>query len=285
MSFLEDAFTRYHPTPTLDGHTPHDHLGLHGAGVVVVNALSTWLEVESRRDGVCHRQRYERGVPTGRLEIVGPAGRPGTTVRFLPDPSVFPSTWIDSEPLARRLRELAALFPSLTLSLLDRRRHVFHSPAGIGALLPKAPRGCSTLRTLELGEHVDGIRVDAVLAWRNDDAPPVVESYANVERTSEGGTHVAGLLEGLALGLLDVEPDWPGLTPTWARTIVTTGLAAVVRVTLADPSFAGPTRDKLDTREVGKVVSQVVRKAFVAAFRGEEAMRGRWRRGRRRGRG
>ncbi|MGQ9474418.1 MAG: ATP-binding protein, partial [Candidatus Caldatribacteriaceae bacterium] len=95
--------------------------GLHGVGVSVVNALSEWLEVEVFSQGKVYRQRYERGKPITDLEIVGEAVTTGTTVRFKPDPAIFPDTEFRFDMTARRLKELAYLNKGLALSLVDER--------------------------------------------------------------------------------------------------------------------------------------------------------------------
>lgn len=260
----EVALTRAHATPTFDGHAPHEHVGLRGLGMFPVNALSAWLTLEVFRDGAHHTQRYERGFAVSRPERVGDATRTGTRIAFQPDPLIFPDPWLDPGVIAARLRELAWLVPGVTLSFQDRREHLFHEPRGLGAGLTRMRPGPAPAGgPLFIDETIGKIRVEAALTWLP--LPwSTVESYANIERTTSGGTHVSGLLEGLAAGLRDALPDWSKRPKKDVTQAVERGLHAIVCVRLQDPSFGEPTKSRLVNPEAATAVSAAVRAAFAA---------------------
>lgn len=256
LPFAQLALTSIHDTPTLDGHAPHEHLGPHGAGLVAVNALSSWLLLEIFRDGRHFRQRYERGIPCTVAQDVEPTNRTGTRITFLPDPAIFSDPWINAGTVATRLRELACLVPSLTFSFADHRRQRFQEPRGLRSLLERTryPRE-SILSVLTVNEVLDGISVEAAMEWRQDRWSSI-ESYANIQRTTDGGTHVRGLLNGLARGLRSADAQRCGKrTLRELRETVSRGLHAIVCVRLRDPTFGAPTRSKLMTPSVEMAVS------------------------------
>ncbi|MFN0053026.1 MAG: ATP-binding protein [Planctomycetales bacterium] len=260
--FAEVALTQFHATPTFDGHTPHEHVDLHGVGLFPVNALSSRLTLDVFRDGVHHQQRFERGKAVSGLESLGPTFRTGTRVMFQPDPLIFTDPWYNAGIIAARLRELACLLPGLTFTFDDRREHVFHEPRGLRALLERTRSGFVPVAgTLLVDQTIGKIRVEAAIEW----LPcrwSTVESYANIERTTEGGTHVEGLVDGLARALRDVVAGWKEKTRKSTTEAVRRGLHAIVCVRLNDPHYGGPSRNCLGTPEAKTAVSTAVRTAF-----------------------
>ncbi|MDI1479310.1 ATP-binding protein [Polyangium sp. y55x31] len=276
VPFVQKALTSWHGTPTFDGHAPHEHVGGHGVGMFAVNALSSWLELEIFREGTHYRQRYERGVPCGPLEAVESTHRTGTTITFLPDPTIFSDPWFNAGTITARLQELAYLVPSLKLSFADHRKHEFHEPRGLRAFVERTRHpGMPIPGTLTVEERVGEILVEAAMNWRDGPwSSSSIDSYANIERTTDGGTHVQGLLTGLALGLRDVEGSRVRKRPLkQLRGIVSRGLHAVVCVRLRDPTFDAPTKSRLMTSAVAKAVSGVVRRAFVAELQNNLELR------------
>src|SRR5690606_38199536 len=133
---VEVALTMLHAGGKFDKDSYKVSGGLHGVGVSVVNALSEWLEVEVRRDGKIHRQRYSRGEKQTELEVVGKTKETGTTVSFKPDPQIFTELRFNFDTLANRLRELAFLNGGLKITLTDEREstprtEVYHYKGGI----------------------------------------------------------------------------------------------------------------------------------------------------------
>jgi DNA gyrase subunit B len=231
------VLTEYHQTGTSDGHSPHAHVGLLGAGIVVVNTLSEWLEVEIRRDGGVWKQRYERGEPVTRLEGHASSEGTGTWVRFRPDAEIFDSIEFSYEQIRKRLLELSALSRGLQIDLRDERRRQTHLQARtLGDLLQRRTPALARL-------EVKTLDVDIVVEWNKWRNPPCIKSFVNLQETRGGGSHVEGLLAGLkdALG--------PGCE---------SGLEAVIHVILREAQFANPTRDKLDAPEVRRRVCELV---------------------------
>jgi DNA gyrase subunit B len=265
VPFAQRAMTELHAGPTLDGHAPHEHLGLYGAGLCVVAALSERLTLDVFRDGRHYSQDYFRGAPVASLSDIGPSDRRGTRLGFLPDPLVFGNLPIMADVIAARLHELACLFPRLSFRFRDLRDRHFHSPDGLLALLRALLLG----RGESLGDDpfhcedvVEGVRVEVIADWCGERAC-IIESFANVLRTTEGGTHVAGLLSGLTKGAMDAMPDVAsGRSAGAMEVVVSTGLRALVCVRLDDPCYAAPTRDRLSSPRVAEAVSACVASSF-----------------------
>lgn len=260
IPYLQRVLTEIHHTPTRDGHAPHEHLvrgGLHGVGLCPVNALSQWLTIDSHRDGAHHRQTYVCGVPTDPLQDLGPSDRRGTRIHFLPDPGIF-GGWLDSGPIARRLRELVFLLPGLRLGFVDQREHRFCARHGIADLVDERLAGRASTTMFRLQTTAAAIHIDVAAVWTERRGS--IDSYANVHRTS-GGSHVKGLLQGLVHGLARALAP-AGHSMADLRQVIEAGLIAVVQVRLADPTFGAPTRDLLSTPAVGTVMSVAVAEAF-----------------------
>ncbi|WP_437617068.1 ATP-binding protein [Sorangium sp. So ce834] len=270
--FAEVALTRFHTTPTFDGHAPHEHVGRWGVGLFVANALSSRLTLDVRRDGFHHTQRFERGFAVSRLEKVGPSTRTGTGVSLQPDPAIFSDPWFNAGAIAARLREIAWLLPTLRLTFQDRREHVFCEPCGLAVFLERTRRMLVPVgNALFVDQLVGEIRVEAAVEW----LPcrwSTVESYANIERTTDGGTHVQGLVEGLAEALRDAVPAWKARPKKKATEAVRRGLHAIVCVRLHDPTFDAPTKTRLITPEAKRAVSSAVRAAFAAVVQSDPSL-------------
>lgn len=269
--FAEVALTEFHDRPTFDGHAPHEHIGRRGVGLFPLNALSSRLILDVFADGFHHAQRFERGFAVSRVEKVGPTTRTGTRISLLPDSTIFSDTWFNAGTISSRLRELACLLPALTFTFQDRREHVFCEPRGLAAFLERTRRGLTPIGgTLVVDQLVSQIRVEIAVEW----LPcrwPMVESYANIERTTEGGTHVQGLKDGLAAALRD---RLPGLDDQKLSEAVGRGLHAIVCVRLQDPNYGGPTRDRLVTPEARSAVSSAARAAFAKFVRSNALLLG-----------
>lgn len=263
VPFPERAFTTLHASPMLDGHAPHEHLVAHSVGLAPVCALSSWLELEVFQGGRRYWQRFERGKPVSSCEDGGFADRTGTIVAFAPDPQIFTDVWINPGPILARIRELSCLLPKLTFAFRDHREHVFHEPRGLQALLDaRAPSHLSPGPTFSATGKVGAILVEVAARWDSLHRASI-ESYANLGRTTEGGSHVDGALRGLADGLKKAAPGpCERLRPDSLETAVKHGLVAIVRVRLDDPAFAGPTRERLATPEATRAVQQCVADAF-----------------------
>lgn len=283
QSFLELACTRWHDSPTLDGHAPHAHVGLRGLGLCPVNALSSRFVVETARDGEVFRLSCAHGVPIAPapgasvLERRGPTARRGTTVTVTPDRDVMPVTRLDGDLVAGRLRELSALAPGLTTSFRDERTHVVTCPGGMQDLARAVARrnGCGEPGVvLSARADADGVTADIAVAFgleaaywaRAGTLPsstsglPVVLGFVNWER-SPTGDHVKGLMAGL-----DDAVRAHCKRERCAPRRVHAELIALVAVTLPEPTFDSRTRTNLVSPAAQRVVRKVTREMLAAAL-------------------
>lgn len=266
---LVRALTELHDAPTKDGHPVHVHLAAHGLGLSVVHALSDRIEVATSWEG----RRWV--VSGGAGQLAGPpreeglASEAGTTILFRPDPALFPNAALDAASLTLRLREVAALCPGLTIRFSDERILEFHREEGLISLLgvPSslpaercfhiAPwRPAVPLSGRALGE---GMSVDVRLQWALD-GEPRVRSFVNLAETPGGGSHVGGLQRGLrtlARVLALEEPE--EVARALGQYVV-----AVVSVFHFKPTFAGPTRDRLESPEIEPLVAGAVEACLLA---------------------
>ncbi len=265
VSFAEKALTSFHAGPTLDGHAPHEHIGTRGVGLFAVCALSAWLALEVCRDGRRYGQRFERGLAVSKLREIDVTDTTGTRIVFAPDPEIFPVTWLDTTPVLARLKEMSYLFPRLTLSFKDRREHRFHAPDGLVSYVQASKMSCGDeplAETFVCASSADSIIVEAAAVWGTSPGTSL-ESFANVMRTTDGGTHVDGLLRGLVSGTRQALPHvCRGLRRKHIERVLKCGLNAVVCVRLHDPEYGRPTRDRLSSPHVSAVVDHCIAGPF-----------------------
>jgi len=272
VSGVELILTRLHAGGKFDQDSYRFAGGLHGVGVSVVNALSSWLEVEVRRDGKVHRQRFEHGNAVSQLEVVGSVGKrnTGTRVHFLPDPDYFDSPRVAVARLRHLLRAKAVLCSGLKV-VLDVEGDAdaggsWHYENGLESYLVTALADAQTVPEepyLFAAEGNDEA-VDWALQWVVDGSEPVAESYVNLIPTPQGGTHVNGLRSGLIEALKefcefrDLLPRGVKLTgdDLWAQ------CAYVLSAKLAEPQFSGQTKEKLSSRQSAVFISGVAKDAF-----------------------
>ena len=243
--------------------------GLHGVGASVVNALSTWLEVEVRRDGRCWKQRFEYGKATGDLYDAGPADESGTTVTFAADPAIFETTLYDYETLLTRLREQAFLNAGVRITFTDRRgeepvSESMRYEGGIKSFVDyiHKRRGVEVLHDeiIYISGEQNGQMAEVALQY-NDTYNELVLSFANNIHTPEGGTHEAGFKAALTRALNDyarknaiLKDSDKNLTGDDVRE----GLTVVISVKLTDAQFEGQTKAKLGNTEIRSLVDGIV---------------------------
>jgi DNA gyrase subunit B len=241
--------------------------GLHGVGVSVVNALSTWLSVEVKRDGKIYHQRYQRGVPEADLEVIGETEETGTKITFKPDPEIFTETTeFDFNILQNRLRELAFLNGGVKIILKDLRGEeekevVFQFEGGIRSFVEHLNRNREVLNQPPVyiqGER-DSILIEIALQY-NDSFTSNIYSYANNIHTHEGGTHEAGFKSALTRVINDyarrnnlLKDNDSNLTGDDVRE----GLTAIISVKIMDPQFEGQTKTKLGNSEARSATEQL----------------------------
>ena len=242
--------------------------GLHGVGVSVVNALSERLVAEVRRDGKIHRQEFERGEPTGDMEIVGKMAKDdavGTTITFLPDSEIFEELDVDAATITQRLRETAFLTRGLYIKLVDERADgktvEFHYEGGIRDFVSYINEAKDAIHKHIVyfeGDTEQGA-VEVAMQW-NSSYQESVFTFANNINTVEGGTHLSGFRSALTrtlnakaqeLKLLKEKESLDGED-------VREGLAAVVSVKLRNPQFEGQTKTKLGNPGVEGLVQTTV---------------------------
>ena len=243
--------------------------GLHGVGASVVNALSTWLEVEVHRDGRCWKQRFEHGKATGDLADVGPAAESGTSVTFAADPAIFETTLYDYDTLLTRLREQAFLNAGVRITFSDLRgaEPVSESMCYEGGIKSFVDyihkrRGVEVLHDeiIYIAGEQNGQMAEVALQY-NDTYNDLVLSFANNIHTPEGGTHEAGFKAALTRALNDyarknaiLKENDKNLTGDDVRE----GLTAVISVKLTDAQFEGQTKAKLGNTEIRSLVDGIV---------------------------
>jgi DNA gyrase subunit B len=240
--------------------------GLHGVGVSVVNALSSWMRVETARDGSVWTQEYERGKPKAAVKKLGPQGtRRGTTTAFLADAEMFETTDYSFELISERLRESAYLTKSVWITFIDERidrERSFYFEGGLRSFVRHMNRNKEVLHTkpIYVERREGGTAVEVALQY-NDSYTENVLAFANNINTVDGGTHVTGFRAALTSSLND-----------WARRAavlkesdtnlsgddVREGLTAVISVKLTDPQFEGQTKAKLGNAEVKGQVQTAV---------------------------
>ncbi|MEC0301621.1 DNA topoisomerase (ATP-hydrolyzing) subunit B [Terribacillus saccharophilus] len=245
--------------------------GLHGVGASVVNALSTQLDVMVHRDGKIHEQSFQRGIPTGDLQVTGESDRTGTITHFKPDPEIFTETTeYNKETLLVRIRELAFLNKGLAISLEDRREEnpepvTFHYEGGIRSYVEHLNRSKEVLHEPFYAENTDSeITVEVALQY-NDGYTSSIYSFANNIHTYEGGTHEAGFKSGLTRVINDYARKnnmFKEADPNLSGDDVREGLTAIISIKHPDPQFEGQTKTKLGNSEARQVTDAAFTELF-----------------------
>jgi len=267
LSALETVMTMLHAGAKFGAGSYRVSSGLHGVGASVVNALSSWLRIEVRRDGQRYSQEYHHGVPQGEVKVEGEADGSGTTVTFQPDEEVFGKLNYDFDLLAQRCRELAYLVPKLDINLRDERTDqeaTFYFEGGIASLVHYLNKNKEVLhsRAVYMQKEVEGTEIEVALQY-NEGYSELVLTFANCVNTADGGSHLTGFRSALTRVLNDYihkaaknnhKNDETNLTGEDVRG----GLTAVVSVKLDEPQFEGQVKAKLGNPEVRGQVESVV---------------------------
>jgi len=265
ISALETVMTTLHAGAKFGGHTYQVSGGLHGVGASVVNALSSWVRVNVRRDDKLYQQEYRQGIPQGELEVVGEASGTGTTTSFCADEEIFGSARYDFSTLNGRLREMAYLNKGLEICIRDERtdsEKTFYFEDGIIGFVRHLNRNRAVRhpRPIYLSKMVNSTIVEAALQY-NDGFSESTFSFANCVNTVDGGTHLTGFRSALTRVLNDyakknrfLKEDEPNLTGDDVRE----GLTAIISVKLAEPQFEGQTKGKLGNLEIKSIVEGAV---------------------------
>jgi len=265
VSALETVMTTLHAGAKFGGKSYQVSGGLHGVGASVVNALSSWLCVNVRRDGKRYEQSYRQGIPQGKVTAAGEASDTGTTISFLADEGIFDKISYDFDTLSERLREIAYLNRELEICLRDEskdREKTFYFEGGISSLVRHLNRNRDVRHRspIYILKTLDSTVIEVALQY-NDGFAESVFSFANCVNTADGGTHLTGFRSALTRVLNDyarknkfLKEDDPNLTGDDVRE----GLTAVISVKLADPQFEGQTKAKLGNADVKSFVESAV---------------------------
>lgn len=241
--------------------------GLHGVGVSVVNALSSVLEIEVKRNGSIWSQQYQRGKPIGKLEATGKSKATGTTVKFWPDYEVFETLEFDFDTLSTRMRETAFLNKGLKISLTDEReleprREEYRYAGGIIDFVKFLNDKRDTLHHKVIyfeAEAAEGT-LEVAMQWNTSYSDSVL-AFANNINTHEGGTHLEGFRSALTRTINDYARRQNILKEkddNLSGEDIREGLTAIVSVKLRDPQFEGQTKTKLGNTEMRGFVQSTV---------------------------
>jgi DNA gyrase subunit B len=267
---VEVVLTTLHAGGKFDGKSYAVSGGLHGVGVSVVNALSTALDVEIRREGHVWRQHYEMTAPTGELVKGEATDETGTQITFWADGSIFETTTYSYETLSRRLQETAFLNKGLAITIRDERPdhtdggpmvQTFHYENGLSDFVSyinakKEPAHASIISFEEEGE---GMSAEIAMQW-NHSYTSSVHTFANVINTTEGGTHEEGFRSALTTIVNRYARDQKLLREkddNLTGDDIREGLTAIISVKLAEPQFEGQTKTKLGNTEAKSFVQKV----------------------------
>jgi len=271
ISGVELILTKLHAGAKFSNKNYQFSGGLHGVGISVVNALSTWLMVTVRQQGQVYQMRFEHGEKVSELSVIGSIAKrvTGTSVHFKPDAQYFDTTKFAVNKLKQALRAKAVLCPGLSIQLDDKiSQENFHwqYEAGIQDYMREALAGAELLPEMPFMERMEGETeaVDWAVQWMVEGGELLTESYVNLIPTPQGGTHVNGLRTGLLEGLREF-CDIRSLLPRGLKLVaedIWENCAYLLSVKMQDPQFAGQTKERLSSRECASFVSGVVKDAF-----------------------
>ncbi|MEU7480225.1 DNA topoisomerase (ATP-hydrolyzing) subunit B [Lentzea sp. NPDC042327] len=252
--------------------------GLHGVGISVVNALSTAVEVEIKRQGYVWSQRYENSKPAHDLRQGEPTDETGTTVTFWADPNIFETTEYNVETIARRLQEMAFLNKGITIVLRDERvseedeeadaeghqaavkERVYHYPGGLEDFVRHINHTREAVHQKVIGFEAQGedLQVEVAMQW-NTGYTASVYTFANTINTHEGGTHEEGFRAALTRVVNEYAREKKLLKEKDTNLTgddIREGLAAIISVKLKEPQFEGQTKTKLGNSEAKSFVQK-----------------------------
>ena len=272
-------FTTLHAGGKFDSTVYKTSGGLHGVGSSVVNALSTYLDIEVSRNGKIYHDRYKQGIPdleleNGLLPVIGKSKTTGTNINFLPDDTIFEKTRFKEEEIKSRLHETAYLNPGLTIIFKDMRQDepveiIFHEEDGIVGFVKDLNKSKEVLHEpVYFKGTSDGINVEIAFQYVNE-FHEIVLGFCNNIYNSEGGTHLTGFKTSITnilnsyarqIGILkDKDSNFTGAD-------IRNGMTAIVSIKHPDPRFEGQTKTKLDNQDATKSVAKVTSDEVVRFF-------------------
>lgn len=241
--------------------------GLHGVGAAVVNALSSWVKLEIKKNGKVHTVKFERGNSVAALKEVGVVedGSTGTSVTFKPDTEIFEVLEYNYETLANRFREMAFLNKGLKISLKDERsekKEVFHYEGGLVEFVEYLNRAKTAVhkKPIYISQSKEDYEVEIALQW-TDSYSEVLSGYANAISTPGGGTHISGFKTALTRVLNQYAKEnnlLKGIKTNLTGDDMREGVTAIISIKLPELQFEGQTKDKLGNSEVEGIVNSLV---------------------------
>ncbi|MBP3449032.1 MAG: DNA topoisomerase (ATP-hydrolyzing) subunit B [Spirochaetaceae bacterium] len=291
ISALELVLTRLHAGGKFDKGSYKVSGGLHGVGVSCVNALSDWLEATIYRDGHIHKQKYEKGIPKTKVEIVGETEKHGTTIRWKADKTIFTeTTTYNFDVLKDRLRELAFLNSGVTIIFRDERletpkEEVLRYEGGINEFVKNIDEGKNVIpaEPIYINETRDDVITEISMHY-NTSFSENIRTYVNDINTRDGGTHLDGFKNALTFVLNKCLENNEKLKKQFEKDTsdkskkgddkgeklmgedVRSGLTCVISMKVPEPEFVGQTKDKLGNTEVGTIVNQIVKEKLTLYF-------------------
>lgn len=264
------VYTTLHAGGKFDDSAYKTSGGLHGVGSSVVNALSTYMDVQVSREGAVHHDRYERGVPVielenGLLPVIGKTRKTGTKINFLPDDTIFEKTKFRAEEVKSRLHETAYLNPELTIIFDDKRAEspehvVYHEPDGIIGFIEEMNQKKEVIHEPVYFKGIsEGIEVEIVFQYINEFHENVL-GFCNNIYNAEGGAHLTGFKATFTtvmnqyakeLGILkEKDANFTGAD-------IRNGMTAIISIKHPDPRFEGQTKTKLDNPDAARAAGKV----------------------------
>lgn len=281
LSALETVLTILHAGGKFGGDASGYKVsgGLHGVGVSVVNALSTKLVAEVKRDGKLHRQEYKMGVAQSDIQVVGDADSTGTAITFWPDASIFETVIFEAETIVTRLRQQAYLTKGITISFEDHRSEIyretlpegesfrrrFYFEGGVKSYVEHLNQNKETvIDTIYIEEEAEECLIEIGLQYTNAYTENII-TFANNIHTVEGGMHLTGFRSALTRSINAYARSKGFLKEkdqNMTNEDVREGLTAVISVKLGEPQFEGQTKAKLGNPEVRKAVEKIFNEKF-----------------------
>ena len=275
ISALEVVLTKLHAGGKFDKNSYKVSGGLHGVGVSVVNALSTWMEVHVHKDGDIYHQKYKRGTPEEPVKVIGKTQDRGSVVTFMPDDTIFETINFSFDVLSKRLRELAFLNKGITISITDNRIPVpkvkeFQFDGGLKSFIEYLNKNKTAIHNEPIYIEAEKDRVGVEIAFEyNDGYTENIFSFVNNINTREGGTHLAGFKSALTRTLNDFLKK-SKLAKKMEENLngddVREGITAVISVKVPDPQFEGQTKTKLGNSDVKGIVESIVNEHLTDHF-------------------
>ena len=261
----EVVMTTLHAGGKFDNNSYKVSGGLHGVGVSVVNALSSKLELEIKRDETIYFQKYEQGNPVTKFKKIGKTKKRGTKITFWPDEEIFDATEYEYNVLSKRLKELAYLNHGVTITLNDERtnkKEVYHYKGGIVEyvqyLIGSKDRAHN--KPIYLETKKEDVEIEVAFQYVNS-YTEVLLSFVNNINTVEGGTHLTGFKGAITrtinnfAQINNLKKDFKG---SFSGDDVREGLVAVVSVRMKEPQFEGQTKAKLGNSDIKGIVESFV---------------------------